>query len=45
MWSCLRRINVSLTVKGYGRLFEIPEIADPCSILSLDDRIEEFNAL
>ena len=32
MWSCLRRINISLTVKGYGRLFEIPEIADPCSI-------------
>jgi maleate isomerase len=32
MWSCLRRINVSLTVKGYGRLFEIPEIVDPRSI-------------
>jgi len=28
----LRRINVSLTVKGYGRLFEIPEIVDPRSI-------------
>jgi maleate isomerase len=32
MWSCLRRINVSLTVKGYGRLFEIPEIIDHRSI-------------
>ena len=32
MWSCLRRINVSLTIKGYGRLFEIPEIVDPRSI-------------
>jgi len=32
MWSCLRRINVSLTVKGYGRLFEIPEIVHPRSI-------------
>jgi maleate isomerase len=32
MWSCLRRINVSLTVKGYGRLFEIPEVVDPRSI-------------
>ena len=32
MWSCLRRINVSLTIKGYGRLFEIPEIINPRSI-------------
>jgi maleate isomerase len=32
MWSCLRRINVTLTVKGYGRLFEIPKIVEPRSI-------------
>ena len=32
MWSCLRRINVSVNIKGYGRLFEIPEIHNPCQI-------------
>jgi len=32
MWSCLRRINVSINVKGYGGLFEIPEILNPCLI-------------
>ena len=32
MWSCLRRINVSTNVKGFGRLFEIPEIVNPSLI-------------
>jgi len=32
MWSCLRRINVSANLKGFGKLFEISDILNPSPI-------------